>query len=262
MRSRNVKSRLFSFVLAAGAAATIGIPHPSLFPKKQALLPVAVPVPGSNPSVCIGFNHETNQWGEEYQVCPTGFAAYGVADAGGKERPGEKIPAVQVCCPLPAKDILTSENVYVRESCPEDYVATGSKLDFSHGDDSIQLMRCTKINSARYQLGAPHGAKYWGNGFAGWQGSDRIEREEIPPGIRYAMGRQTQEQWGAEGCVGFPWGSLLTKKTQKYCGGFFFRELQFKGAAGDPSTGTPVKMFPDCSDVAQVKDAGHASCVG
>ncbi len=260
MKSRNVRSRFYSLLLCVGVAATIGVPHPKLLHRKLPT-PDTVAAPGSNPSVCVGFNVETNRWGEEWQTCPTGFAAYGVADAGGKPRAGEHIPAVQVCCPLPAPDMLTKEEVFVRESCPEDYVATGSRLDFSKGDDSIQLMRCTKINSARYQLGAPHSSKYWGNGFAGWQGSERIEIEDVPPAIRYAMGRESKDRWGNEGCVGFPWGSLLTSKTGKNCGGFFFRELEFKGAAGDPAAGTPVKMFPDCRDVADVKDP-KAGCIG
>lgn len=229
---------------------------------KQALRsPETVAIAGSNPQLCIGYNTSTGIWGEEYQLCAPGYAAYGVADAGGKERAGEKIPAVQNCCPLPARDILTQEEVYVRESCPENYVATGSKLDFSKGDEGIQLMRCTKINSARYKLGAAKPSLYFGNGFAGWQGSQRIEREEIPAALRWGMSRLSREKWNKEGCIGFPFGSLLTSKQAKVCAGFFFRELEFAGLPGDPPAGTPVKMFPDCRDVTRVDDPQKASCV-
>jgi hypothetical protein len=259
MERRHLQSRFCSLLVAAGVAGTIGVPHPSLFQEHPVPVPAAM-IPGSRPLPCLGYNSETKTWGEEYQSCPSGYAAYGVADAGGKERPGEKIPAVQVCCPLPSPDILQKEEVYVRESCPEDHVATGSRLDFFRGDDGVQLMRCTKINTGRYQLGAPRPALYWGNGFAGWQGSERIEREEIPPAIRPAMGRQGRERWNREGCVGYPWGSMLTRKTAKYCGGFFFRELQFRGVPGDPPAGTPVMMFPECRDVAGIDDPAGGIC--
>lgn len=260
MRSGTFYTQFLSGFLILALTFLIGFPRHLLLrgelPDEKGL-----PVPGSNPSVCIGYNVSTDRWGEEYQTCADGYAAYGVADAGGKNREGAKIPAVQVCCPLPAKDILTKEEVYVRESCPEDYVATGSRLDFTQGDNGVQYMRCTKINNQRYQLAAPQPSLYFGNGFAGWQGSQRIDREDIPAGIRYAMGRMTKDKWNKEGCVGYPYGSLLTDKTAKVCGGFKFRQLQFKGLAGDPDEGTPVQMFPECKDVSDLKNPSGGICM-
>ena len=34
----------------------------------------------------------------------------------------------------------------------------------------------------------------------------------------------------------------------------YFRELRYKGIAGDPPAGTPVKMYPDCTRIANVFD--------
>ncbi len=260
MDRKGLQSKLYSLLFGVVAAAVIGVPHPSLARRDAARIQKSMPIPGSNPQVCIGYNAKTNHWGEEFHFCPVGYAAYGVADAGGKRRGGATIPAVQVCCPLPASDILVRGEVLVREVCPEDHIATGSVLDFSRGENTTQYMRCSKINTARYQLGTPEASLYWGNGFAGWQGSRRIEKEQIPAGIRTAMGRQSKEKWGHEGCVGFPYGSLLTAKTGKNCGGFFFRELQFRGIAGDPAEGTPVTMFPECKDVTGVDHPKNVRC--
>ena len=260
MRSGGFYTQFLSGLLILAMTCLIGVPRQLLLKSALPMTPSA-PVPGSAPSTCIGYNVTQGNWGEEFQTCAAGYAAYGVGDAGGPEREGAQIPAVQICCPLPAPDILTKEEVFVREACPEDYVATGSKLDFSQGFKTVQYMRCTKINSARYQLGAPQPSLYWGNGFAGWQGSQRIEREDIPAGIRYAMGRMSQDKWNAEGCVGYPYGSLLTEKTAKVCGGFYFRQLQFAGQSGDPQRGTPVQMFPECDEVTNLKDPNGGTCV-
>ena len=75
------------------------------------------------------------------------------------------------------------------------------------------------------------------------------------------MGRMTKDKWNKEGCVGYPYGSLLTDKTAKVCGGFKFRQLQFKGLAGDPDEGTPVQMFPECKDVSDLKNHSGGICM-
>ncbi len=122
-------------------------------------------------------------------------------------------------------------------------------------------MRCTKINTARYQLGEARPGAYWGSGAAGWKGATRITWDNIPAAIRYANGREEQHRWDVDGCIGYPWGSLLAEKHSKYCSGMMFKQLQFKGLDGDPAAGTVVKMFPDCDDVANIDDPQKATCV-
>ena len=239
-------------------AATVGSPNLKL---KTELPPVpTVAIPGSNPGVCVGFNPERNSFGQEYLACPKGYSYQSVDDPAGKSGPAEHIGAASTCCPLPYADVLTEEHVFAEVSCPEEYIATGAK-GWESGPDGTKFMRCTKINTARYQLGPMTPGKYWGNGFAGWQGSDRVDWSEIPAGLRYSVGREAANKWDADGCVGYPWGSLLAKKTSKYCGGMYFRQLQFKGQGGDPKEGTAVKMFADCDEVTNVDDPSKVNCI-
>lgn len=239
-------------------AASIGVPAMNA---KVVLPPVnTVAVAGSNPGVCVAFNQEKGSFGEEYLSCPTGYAYMTADDPGGPVGPARVVGVHGSCCPLPADDVLTEQHVFTEDSCPEDHVATGTK-GLEKGRDAAKYLRCTKINTARYQLGEMTPGLYWGNGFAGWQGSRRIEWEDIPAGLRYAAGRQNAERWDIDGCVGYPWGSLLSKKETKHCGGIYFRQLQFNGAQGDPVAGTPVKMFADCDEVKNVNDPARAECV-
>ena len=110
------------------------------------------------------------------------------------------------------------------------------------------------------RAGQPQTGRGYRAATAGWQGSKRIRWENIPAGIRYAHGRRPDKKWDVDGCVGYPWGSLLTGKTTKYCGGFSFSQLQFRGQTGDPVEGTPVRMFPDCEDVVNLDDPANARC--
>ncbi len=247
-------------IMSSTAIVLVSIGAPNVRLQKELPPVYSVAAADSHPTMCIGFNPEKNKFGEEYLSCPKGYAYYSVGDPAGKALPGETIITAGGCCPLPADDILTEEKVDAEVSCPENYIATGMK-GWERKPEEVKFIQCTKINDKRYKLGEMTPAKYWGNGFAGWQGSDRIDREIIPAGIRYSVGRENQNHWGDDGCVGYPWGSLFAKKTSKYCGGMFFRQLQFAGVAGDPPAGTPVKMFPDCDDVNEVGDPNGAKCV-
>lgn len=248
----------FCAVVSIFFIATIGIPAP-----KAVLEPVySVEVAGSAPSACIGYDTVKGKWGEEFRYCPAGYAFYGVDDPGGPEGPANFIGTTGSCCPLPAADILTEEHVESEVSCPENYIATGTRnWECSDKKSCSRYMRCTKINTARYQLGEMTPGIYWGDGAAGWQGSQRTNWEAIPAGIRYSMGRKHNKEWDSDGCVGYPWGSLLAKKTSKYCSGMYFRQLQFAGIDGDPERGTPVKMFPDCDELENVNDPAAVTCI-
>ena len=205
-------------------------------------------------------NSAGDKWGYEYNQCPVGYAAYGVDDPAGIQGPGKVIKATLVCCPLPKKDILTEQHVFVTEECPENHVATGSKVPVP-GRETTKYLRCTKINTARYQLGTTLPSKYWGRGHAGWHGSQKVRRELIPAGLRHAMGRQAIDKWDIDGCVGYPWGSLFVKKSSKYCAGLYFKQLQYVGLDTDPAKGTPVKMFPDCRKLENIDDPENVRCL-
>lgn len=183
--------------------------------------------------------------GSPGEFCPAGYAFYGVDDPAGEVGPVSIIPAVGACCPLPSADILSDEHTLSVDLCPENTVATGS-LSTHHDGKTIELLRCTRINTARYQLAPAEPAKYWGTGAAGWLGAEEIPWTSIPVAIRSAQGWWGQNGRDIDGCIGYPWGSMLVGKSTKYCSGYSFRQLLFRGAPGDPLAGTPVKMFPDC----------------
>ena len=88
----------------------------------------------------------------------------------------------------------------------------------------------------------------------------RLSRGDIPIALRYGIGRMGFNEWDRDGCVGFPYGSLLVAKSAKGCGKIQFTELEFTGLPGDSPAGTPVKMFPDCSGVDN-PFSPFASCV-
>jgi hypothetical protein len=249
-----------SLISVAVVLLVVGIGIPDFnHPQPDIRLTSSV-IPNSTPSLCIGFDPKDKTWGYERSMCPTNYAAYAVDDPGGPERSGPTLDAQLVCCPLPSSDILSEEHVMVEESCPSGYIATGS-TGYGCGRECVKKLRCTKINSERYQLGEVTASVYWGNGHAGWKGSKRIEWEEIPPGMRYSVGRISADKWNIDGCVGYPWGSLLTKKSSKYCRGWYFRQLQFAGKAGDPEKGTPVRMYPACFEVVDHDKPGKARCI-
>lgn len=242
------KIRIYRFIASAMIffffMASMGAPSTRDFSAQ--IRPVAIP--GSNPQVCIGYNSVKDQWGEEWQSCPAGYAFFGTDTVG-------------PCCPLPSQDILSTEKVEVENSCPDNYVTTGAGAQTCTGNKCTRTMLCTKINTERYQLSDMKPALYWGDGFNGWQGAQHVAWQEIPAGIRYAMGRSDKNHWGPDGCVGYPWGSMLTKKDSGFCSEMYFKQLQFSGIQGDPVKGTPVQMFAECDDVANVYEAKTHHCV-
>ena len=77
---------------------------------------------------------------------------------------------------------------------------------------------------------------------AGYGFSARVGLEDIPPAIRYSLGREDSYKNDNDGCIGYPYGSLLVAKSKKSCDGFLFRRLFYLD-------GSPVPMFPKCIDV-------------
>ena len=217
------------------------------------------------PMVCSGYNFGNDSWEHTGEVpdrvfedhCPKDFALLRVEWMTGANRGAPYLPIRGVCCPLP-KGILTEEHSYVSEHCPEESVATGARTDeenaaFGNGpgdrwENSVHLMRCTKINTKRFRLGPP--AKTLRLGFQAdfdhwFYSSTFTSMGRIPIALRYGLSREGRYTFSTGGCIGYPWGSLLTGKMHKYCG-LEFRSLEYAGQAGDPPAGTPVKLYPDC----------------
>ena len=109
------------------------------------------------------------------------------------------------------------------------------------------LMRCTKINTNRYQLSEEVETRHLALSTHFRESlSPRIARKDIPVAIRFGTVRVDQTLWGPRACLGYPWGSLLSSKQGKQCQDISFKQLQYKGNKGDPLAGEAVVMFPEC----------------
>ncbi len=210
--------------------------------------------------VCNGWHPDAKELGASWVPCPKGYAIYAVDDPGGDHSngPPEYVPIKGSCCPLPFDDMLTDEHLYnVYDSCPDGYIATGGISYFRRESNTDAVpsmancgdkcgMRCTKVNSAKYRLGKAVPAVYWvrewSSAMAGYGFAARVGLEDVPPAIRYSLGREDSYKNDNDGCVGYPYGSVLVAKHKKSCDGFLFRRLLFLD-------GSPVPMFPKCTDV-------------
>lgn len=224
------------------------------------------------PHLCIGYNPEKQNWDEVGPIpamrqedhCPDGSAFLGVSLVLGNPPYPRNVPVRGSCCPLP-DGVLTNEHSWAEERCPKDSVATGSKAEpqvkiengnwkkaMAEWHHVTQLMRCTKIDTSRFQLGEP--VESLVIGFA--REFDRAITQQkftslsrIPVALRYGVGRRGKFSLDAGGGrLGYPWGALLTGKSCKSCD-LEFRLLQYRGIPGDPPAGTPVKVFPDCLSI-------------
>ncbi len=222
--------------------------------------------------VCLGYNPETKTWGDlgvrkNYDGpsnCPANHAFVATSREFGPKRTGEFIGLFGSCCPLP-EDVLLDQHIFVSEECPENHVATGAQLSEAGNEkckdaseeeciadwqNLKQLMRCTKINTNRYLLASPKPSLAWG-----WQPhfstlfEEKTSKSRMPLSLRHGIGRLSRTSWNREGCVAFPWGSLIVKKSSKYCSGFYSRELLYAGADGDPVRGAPVRYYADCGAI-------------
>ena len=222
------------------------------------------------PKACIAAEEalETVLWGSERGFsCMPHTAAYGSrVPALPGNRALQRSPVLPECCPLPSRDILTAETIEASEVCPRHYVLVSGGQPCGKKINSVESreicsgwITCRKINTKRYQLGKQTEGVYWGYGSSYWKNSRRIMKSDIPSAIRDGLGRVGKFHWKSQGCVGFPFGSLLVGKRSKRCDGQLYRRLEYKGAAGDPPSGTPVIMFPSCKNLDNVFSLS-ASC--
>lgn len=147
------------------------------------------------------------------QKCPANYAAY-TADDGSS--------ALLGCCPLPAGDILLSQEPVARSSnCQADEVATGVV--------SGRTLYCSKIDTTKYKLSSPAKTCYNGSGASGGDGSSKC-------GGPSATLKALVAKFGSDACMGFPYGSLIVRNSGKDCG-------DISAAVLTKVDGTPLQMF-------------------
>ncbi len=161
------------------------------------------------------------------QSCPPGYAAFAIDDPVWQFHNSITL----ACCPLPHSDILTNRSHDRGKSCGSNEVTTGCYPTGGEYRDANFI--CTEINTSLYTLGEAKTTCYLGRGYAG-QGS--AERCYTPiPTVEAILGIW---QFGADACVGDPYGSLITEKTSRYCSDMKAKRLFYK------DTGKPAPMFP------------------
>ena len=207
------------------------------------------------PYICLGYTsrQEFQKWGVIGNECPEGYA-YLSAE---RQRISAKEPGpiIGSCCRLPAPDILTEERVEREKSCPEGFVAIGAKNSHGGAGWKKPQLVCARVNGTRYRLGPKVPGVFWGVSLALPNVAPTLLREQIPLAIRYGVQRYDYRTWDNHGCLGNPWGALLVDLAEDNCSESFYRELQYTGQyPGDPGPGTPVKMFPDCSELENIFD--------
>jgi len=135
-----------------------------------------------------------------------------------------------ICCPLPAPDILTDEPAVVRgASCAANEVITGAV--------GVNNMKCTPIDTERYQLAAAREPCYFGSGSSGGSGVSGCG------GHPHSFSVLHNDSFGSDGCSGLPYGSLFVAQRGNDCEDLSAAQLLYTGAVeGDPA-GAPVPMF-------------------
>jgi hypothetical protein len=183
-----------------------------------------------NPKACNGANRTLVQVG---QACPPSMALYTMDDMGSNDA----VPQTYVCCPLPARDVLSRKadavNVQRSRRCSSDEIMTGAV-------DAQGNVYCTRINTKRYALapaklvcGGTAGAAF-GIGRQDCAGSsDLVERDTLQPVIRELLA-----PLGDDGCLTQPYGSLVVKQGGHKCEDSAAATLTFS------ADGKAVPIFP------------------
>ena len=214
----------------------------------------------NGPFVCNGFQPGVaKQWGGGEECLP-GYGVFAAGDASAKYRIEMQYPDFS-CCRLPMSDILTGENVIADLACPDDHIITRRiPSDPPRLEGRGMSLECSKINTNRYQLGPAVEGRYWGIGFSYGVQNFIFNKYTIPPALRSAVGRDSLRKWDHDGCIGYPWGSLLVELGGGACHGQNYRQLQYRGSRGDPPRGTPVQMIPECGTLSSPFDP-HPNCI-
>ena len=206
---------------------------------------------GDGPYVCLGFNpgDPLSLWRRKASECPEGHALMGVSLPKDNSRWAQSSVPRWVCCPLPSDDILQAESALGQPDCPENTVAVGADPGWDCPSCPQRLI-CKKINTARYALGKVTAGVYWGAGRFRERNTNQVLRSDVPATFRFALGRTGLNTWDEDGCIGYPWGSLLTRMSDaRSCDGANFRTLLRRSSQSSGEHPSTVQMFPDCQDI-------------
>lgn len=213
---------------------------------------------------CTGYHPTEKNWGTLYSSvkrwvhCPPQWGIMGTTNPRGNYEKGQVL-LIANCCPLPFSDILSSEHILADWQCPKGFVITGMEL---HGkcNTCTKQIRCTKLNTKKYDLGQPKQGIHWGLDTSSafpWKENKMIRRDEIPLAIRLGIARGKRGFLFESGCVGDPIGSLLTAKKKADCKGLLWQRLFHKHSNGKR---TPVTMFPNCKQPPKIFSTELQSC--
>lgn len=217
------------------------------------------------PAICTGWIPSAQAFGfvgdeSSLPQCPPGHVFMSELVPAGHPGDPRRLRVTGACCAYPP-DALTESKVHESIECPPDHVVTGI-VPQPEGDSSgtvVRQMICTKINTAKYRLGAPtpaihvtelgseKGVWNWVLSFfgVGYEGRT-VSWTSMPAGIRYALGRKNQQSWDSAFCAGHPWGSALTGKSSGRGCSFQHKELLMIDPSNRGAAPKPVKIYPDC----------------
>lgn len=222
-------------------------PSPGIFIGLVVLL-FAPSVRAIDMPLCNGFQSASKQWAPwnppqappEFWCGPESAYLFLRNPPGSQRVPNEVTPS-GTCCPLP-KGALTDEFLYADGACPDGFVVTGGKIlplsPAEQGDPMTRpryLLRCTRIAEELYSLQPPRPGQLLeairplADSLGLFRGP-KLSRSDLPVELRFGLGRQRLGSW-EEGCVGAPWGAILTA-VGPACGSMQFREL--RSAGGEP----------------------------
>ncbi len=187
-----------------------------------------------------------SRWRKVADECPGGYAILNLGLVQRNFNGSIKPPLHGTCCRLPSADVLTNDHQFQLDECPDGTILTGFKLDPGSSLDRYML-RCTAINSNRYELGPKSGGTFWGYSLVMRNQRGRIPLSKLPLAVRIGYSREIWQSRGTSGCSGGPSGSLFVGITGESCAEHQVRELRYVGAPGDPPKGTAVQLFPMCS---------------
>lgn len=131
--------------------------------------------------------------------CPDHFAPIVSGNGGGAD---------YICCPLPAKDILTGPETVRSNACAANEVIIGI---VSSSEDGGQY-NCKALNTKKYKLEPSAQACFW-----------KIQTSASGQGNAAVCGSDLQEGFlrlltdTGDGCAGVPFGSLMVERREKYC---------------------------------------------
>ncbi len=247
----------FIGIASAIALAAIIFPDPKNHPQNSQINLDDYEVSKEPGRPCIGYVPGFSDWNRSRgEMCPANYAilASGDSTSPNKFGPPNYVNISANCCPLPFDDILTDKHVEnVFEKCPDGAVMT-SGADQCGASCAV---RCTYINSERYMLGPEKQALYVKdpekNSASGRGYAELVSLLDVPLALRYATVRSTFIIFDADGCVGNPYGSLMVRKSEKQCSGYYYRQLLYKD-------GTPVPVIPHCDAISDLYDP-NAKCL-